>query len=418
MAGMFESGELSELREIFGNGAKKKSSRRSSSKTVLNADLQSSTPSTSDSSKPRARGSRGGRPRITSVEDLEDAEESDRWTFSSSAQSLSTALNNPSYREVDLFTKTWGSGFTASAPLPPSNLPPISLADFKCYLRDTNAGRKLHRAIVRQINREKSEEEEGTKSPSKIEDFKPWTNVQQDGRSYDLDTVPRIFFLQDFSLADDRIFQEVLPVARLFPKKKKSHKSNIQGNGVSGALQGDTARGTLDSSKSARSTSNVVNVGQEQGEESERGAGPGEGNGHHSMKLLHEKLTHYLDVVEVHLAYQISQRSDVFFNTLSSQQELETFIMMVRQDVMELRHKLRTLDADSTHTALRLFSHCRRTHRLKVVYEKVCLIATVQQTQPTIQLLLKNSDFVGALDLIVTTQEVLQQELHGVHALR
>jgi len=45
-------------------------------------------------------------------------------------------------------------------------------------------------------------------------------------------------------------------------------------------------------------------------------------------------------------------------------------------------------------------------------------MATVSQTQPTIQLLLKTSDFVGALDLIYTTQEVLQQELSGIHCLR
>lgn len=50
--------------------------------------------------------------------------------------------------------------------------------------------------------------------------------------------------------------------------------------------------------------------------------------------------------------------------------------------------------------------------------EKLNLIVTVQQTQPTIQLLLSTSDFVAALDLITTTQEVLTQELQGVHALR
>ena len=46
------------------------------------------------------------------------------------------------------------------------------------------------------------------------------------------------------------------------------------------------------------------------------------------------------------------------------------------------------------------------------------LIATVQQTQPTIQLLLSTSDFVGAIDLITTTQDVLQNDLRGVHSLR
>ena len=46
------------------------------------------------------------------------------------------------------------------------------------------------------------------------------------------------------------------------------------------------------------------------------------------------------------------------------------------------------------------------------------LMATVHQTQPTIQLLLSTQEFVGALDLISTTQEVLTQELAGVHSFR
>ena len=46
------------------------------------------------------------------------------------------------------------------------------------------------------------------------------------------------------------------------------------------------------------------------------------------------------------------------------------------------------------------------------------LMSTVHQTQPTIQLLLANSEFVGALDLISTTQEVLAQELQGLVCFR
>ena len=52
------------------------------------------------------------------------------------------------------------------------------------------------------------------------------------------------------------------------------------------------------------------------------------------------------------------------------------------------------------------------------VYRKLKLMATVHQTQPTIQLLLSTSDFVGALDLISTTQEVVHQELMSIHCFR
>ena len=46
------------------------------------------------------------------------------------------------------------------------------------------------------------------------------------------------------------------------------------------------------------------------------------------------------------------------------------------------------------------------------------LMSTIHQTQPTIQLLLSTNEFVGALDLISTTQEVLAQELQGIVCFR
>jgi len=52
------------------------------------------------------------------------------------------------------------------------------------------------------------------------------------------------------------------------------------------------------------------------------------------------------------------------------------------------------------------------------VHHKLKLMATVHQTQPTIQLLLSTSDFVGALDLISTTQDVIHQELMNIHCFR
>lgn len=372
--------------------------------------------------KGRTGGVQARRPRITSVEDLEAVKEPDKWTVFSSAQSLSTALNDPSNRELDLFTKTWGSYFTPTATLPHASFPTIGLSDFLCYLKDTNAGRKLHRALVRQISKEKSNKDE-SKSPSNIEDFRPLSShLQQDGKSYSIDTVPRIFQQSDFALTDSATFQQVLPLARLMPKKKSANTEPAQARSAeSGTGQNiDMANGTAGSSTDHLMMESPLEGGPlEKGTlEGGRGGERKEEDRHHSLKLLHEKLTHYLDVVEVHLAYQISQRSDIFFSTLTSQQELESFIMLVRQEVMELRHKLRTLDSASTHRALQLYSKSRRQQRLRVVYEKVRLVATVQQTQPTIQLLLKSSDFVGALDLITTTQDVLQQELHGIHALR
>lgn len=340
--------------------------------------------------------------RIPSVGELAERKE-DTWTVYSALQNLPTALNDPSNRELDLFTRTWGSYFIPLASLPPSSFPSIEVTDFLRYLKETSAGRKVHRALVRQLSKEGSE---SCWSPSSPEDFPPLISLlQQDGKNYDVACVPRIFMQRDFSLEDPPTFLEVLPLTQLLPKKKQ-HPSKPQ----SQATDDQQPNQVADQDKREVADDRVSTSGDAVSSDG--------GTRHQSLKLLHEKLTHYLDVIEVHLAYQISQRSDIFFSTLSSQQELQSYITQVRQEVVELRHKLRQVSSSVVCGSLQLFNKCRRQQRFQLLYEKFKLISTVQQTQPTIQLLLRSSDFVGALDLITTTQEVLQQELHGVHALR
>lgn len=248
------------------------------------------------SSDRRSRKSPSGqhpqRRRIPSVEEVAKKEEP-KWTVYSSSQNLAAALNDPMGREPDLFTRTWGSYFVPNASLPPSNIPSIELADFLRYLKETSSGRKGHRAIVRQLKKEKKDAESlDASSPVAVTPL--FRQLKQDGRMYDLSMVPRLFLQEDFTLEDPATFQEVIPLSQLLPRKKK--KTPIDGE-----------------------------------------ASP-QPNNRQTAKLLHEKLTHYLDVVEVQLAYQISQRSDVFFSTLSSQQELQTYIMQVRHNVVELRY--------------------------------------------------------------------------------
>ncbi len=223
------------------------------------------------------------RSRIPSVEEVGSKKEP-QWMLRSGAQNLATALNEPLNRELDLFTRTWGSYFIPTAPLPPSTLPTIELRDFLRYLKDTSRGRKVHRSIIREMKKQA----DGTTptSPSMIAPLV--AKLNEGGKTYDLSSVPRVYMQNDFSLEDPPTFKEVIPLSQLFPAK----------------------RGGVVSTK---------------------------GGMNHSTKLLHEQLTQYLDVIEVHLAHQISQRSDLFFETLSSQQDLQGLMTDVRHDVVELR---------------------------------------------------------------------------------
>ncbi|XP_029643248.2 vacuolar protein sorting-associated protein 54, partial [Octopus sinensis] len=89
-------------------------------------------------------------------------------------------------------------------------------------------------------------------------------------------------------------------------------------------------------------------------------------------------------------------------------------------------HKFNTLSRDKIHAleetlakgSLKILKLSRARTNYAKLHNKLKLISTVHQTQPTIQLLLSTNEFVGALDLISTTQEVLAQELAGIHSFR
>jgi len=83
------------------------------------------------------------------------------------------------------------------------------------------------------------------------------------------------------------------------------------------------------------------------------------------------QLVHYLDIVEVHLAYHVSRKSDMFFSTLTSQQELQDQIHQTRQQVSSLRQKLGCLDQLTTHGLLQALKLHATKSRLIQIYHKV-----------------------------------------------
>ncbi|XP_019372140.1 PREDICTED: vacuolar protein sorting-associated protein 54 [Gavialis gangeticus] len=180
----------------------------------------------------------------------------------------------------------------------------------------------------------------------------------------DLEQVPKIFMKPDFALEDSLTFNAVLPW---------SHFSTAGGKGNRDAA---------------------------------------------SSKLLQEKLSHYLDIVEVNIAHQISLRSEAFFHAMTSQHELQDYLRKTSHAVKMLRDKISQIDKVMCEGSLRVLRLSLTRNNCIKACNKLKLMATVHQTQPTVQLLLSTSEFVGALDLIATTQEVLQQELQGIHSFR
>mmetsp|Transcript_13000 Transcript_13000/g.33537 ORF Transcript_13000/g.33537 Transcript_13000/m.33537 type:complete len:576 (+) Transcript_13000:64-1791(+) len=133
-----------------------------------------------------------------------------------------------------------------------------------------------------------------------------------------------------------------------------------------------------------------------------------------STLLQQERLTHYLDLVEVNLLHAVSTRSEDFYTALDSWQDLTELVRAGVQQIESLRETVRAIDERLARTAFRLPFLCRQRSNQLRLHRQLLLIATIRTAQPTIQALLASEDYVGALELIGSTQAVLRGELAGV----
>lgn len=88
------------------------------------------------------------------------------------------------------------------------------------------------------------------------------------------------------------------------------------------------------------------------------------------------------------------------------------------KNVVKMREKMKLLDEKLVKNAVNIVTLDRKRTHYGIIYDKLKLMQTVHQTQPMIQLLLGTQDYVAALDLISTTQEIVAQELIGIHCFK
>lgn len=128
---------------------------------------------------------------------------------------------------------------------------------------------------------------------------------------------------------------------------------------------------------------------------------------------LQEELGNYLDIVEVQIAKQVSQKSGAFFHAMTSHDTIMEQMRVASTEVRQLRSKVQKVDKALAKDSLKLIGLARSKSNHVALVDKLKLMSTVLQTQPTLQLLLSSSDYVAALELISSTQEVLARELAG-----
>ena len=106
--------------------------------TVL-PSITSKKPQVTKSSSPPSK------PHLPKVSELLKKDES-LWTVYSCTQNLPAALNDPTNREVDLFTKTWGETFVPLIPTASLDIyPKLKRSDFARYLKDSRKKKRHHK---------------------------------------------------------------------------------------------------------------------------------------------------------------------------------------------------------------------------------------------------------------------------------
>ncbi|OAX82205.1 hypothetical protein ACJ72_03448 [Emergomyces africanus] len=114
--------------------------------------------------------------------------------------------------------------------------------------------------------------------------------------------------------------------------------------------------------------------------------------------ILQEKLSWYLDTVEIHLISSISTASTSFFTALGSLQELHGEATASVQKIQALRKDLSKLDSDMALGGLKVVSLKRRRENVRKLADAVCQLKAIITCVSQCEQMVENGDIENALD--------------------
>ena len=194
--------------------------------------------------------------------------------------------------------------------------------------------------------------------------------------------VPSVYFKPDFSLPESEVFQQLETAASTTTLTKSPPQTNTRS---------PTPTTTTTASTTAPN--------------------------HSENRTLQDKLSMYLDTVELALLKQIWSRSPDFFRSLDNITTLSLDVEDTCRTINKIRLKIRKMDSDVALTAMRIpLLHLRHNNQQSL--QRVLLsIQQVRTSQVLVQELLGVDDFVGALQLCRETLLVTDTELRGIQCI-
>lgn len=130
-------------------------------------------------------------------------------------------------------------------------------------------------------------------------------------------------------------------------------------------------------------------------------------------QMLQEQLSHYLDIVEVHLSVEISMRSASFFSALSNLQALDTQSIEALKEIASLKEMLSEVDETVAQRGLKAHRSSVKRRRLNELDEAIDRIKEVLEALEQASEMVEAGESDGALDLIEALEREWQDSLQA-----
>jgi vacuolar protein sorting-associated protein 54 len=138
-------------------------------------------------------------------------------------------------------------------------------------------------------------------------------------------------------------------------------------------------------------------------------------------QMLQERLSHYLDVVEQHLASEIAHRSASFFSALSNLQSLNAQSAMALQRAASLKKELAEVDERTAKKGLAVTRAGLRRRRMQDVAKAIERLKEIWRALDQAEELTQHGEWEGALAIVEELSAAYTQDasvrLSKLHAL-
>jgi vacuolar protein sorting-associated protein 54 len=139
---------------------------------------------------------------------------------------------------------------------------------------------------------------------------------------------------------------------------------------------------------------------------------------HNASEVAQEKLSYYLDLVEVALLRQIWSRSPAFFRALDNLKGLQHDVHDAIKELKQVRYRMYQLSEHSVAPAMKIPSIHKRHQNSLALQTKLEQMTLWIQGRANILVLLEVEDYFSAHELLFFTKRIYNEHLKGIQAIK